>query len=80
MKSLWKSLWLVCALSGALVGAAGCGPEQAYCPNTGTNGVCPILGDDASMSNGGSGGSITCDAGFQFLPNDAGQFACRPIP
>ena len=26
--------------------AAGCGPQEDYCPNTGKNGVCPIVGDD----------------------------------
>jgi hypothetical protein len=48
MKSFWKSLWVVCALAGALTGATGCGPGQAYCPNTGNaQGGCLLAGDDA---------------------------------
>jgi hypothetical protein len=44
-----KSLVVVLMLSGALGLAAGCGPEEAFCPNAGADagGVCPIFGDDA---------------------------------
>lgn len=63
MKSLWKSLWMVCALAGALTVAAGCGPQQAYCPNTGVNGgsSCPIAGNDAQTQQQEAGSA--CPAG-----------------
>ena len=45
-----KSLLSVLALCAALGFAAGCGPQEAFCPNSdGKGGVCPIIGDDASM-------------------------------
>jgi hypothetical protein len=81
MKSLWKSLWMVCALAGALTAAVGCGPAKAFCPNTGTDnmGTCPIEGDDA-QAQGVDGQTLTCPAGqhagvnpttfvFECLPN-----------
>ena len=44
-----KSLLSVLLLAGALGLAAGCGPQEAFCPNVGADagGVCPIFGDDA---------------------------------
>ena len=47
-----KSLFSVLALAVALGFSAGCGPQEAFCPNTGVDGgpVCPINGDDASMT------------------------------
>jgi hypothetical protein len=59
-----KSLLSVLTLSAALGLSAGCGPQEAFCPNSGIDGgpVCPIVGDDAiiptmDMSSGlcGSG-------------------------
>jgi hypothetical protein len=79
MKSLWKSLWMVCALAGALTVAAGCGPQQAYCPNTGNaQGVCPIQGDDAQVK-GVDAQTQQCPTGYQFLPNDADVFSCMLV-
>jgi hypothetical protein len=79
MKSLWKSLWMVCALAGALTAAAGCGPQQAYCPNTGVNGgsSCPIAGNDA-QTQGQDAASMQCPAGetYGVLP-DGIHFGCR---
>ena len=80
MKSLCKSLWIVLVLSGAAAGAAGCGPQQAFCPNSGNSqGVCPILGDDGPSQAGTSGGMLMCDAGFTYTLNTAsGTFSCQP--
>ena len=62
MKSFWKSLWVVCALAGALTGATGCGPGQAYCPNTGNaQGGCLLAGDDAQAQQQEAGSP--CPAG-----------------
>ncbi len=57
MKSL---LSLACPLLLAALGlAAGCGPQEAFCPNVGVDGgpVCPIFGDDAMapITNDGHG-------------------------
>jgi hypothetical protein len=44
-----KWLLSVLALSAALGFAAGCAPQEAFCPNTShadAGGVCPIYGDD----------------------------------
>jgi hypothetical protein len=77
MKSLWKSLWVICALAGALTGAMGCGPGQAFCPNIGSNGTCPIQGDDASSTNPDAQG-VQCPPGetYGVLP-DGIHFGCR---
>ena len=77
-----KSLWILFALSAGLAIAASCGPQQAYCPNTGKNGVCPITGDEAGVSNGtgGNGGTNGCPAGQQLEPNpDGGGLICVPV-
>jgi hypothetical protein len=65
MKSLWKLLGLAGVLSAVLtIGvAAGCGPQQAFCPNTGNGGVCPIEGDDAQAMPGVDAQGLACDAG-----------------
>ena len=78
MKSFWKSLWVVCALAGALTGATGCGPGQAYCPNTGNSqGGCLLAGDDASSTNPDAQG-VDCPPGetYGVLP-DGIHFGCR---
>jgi hypothetical protein len=62
-----KSLLSVLALSAVLGFAAGCGPQEAFCPNSdGAGGVCPIIGDDASMQGMDMKG---CPAG-QYLGDD----------
>ena len=78
MKSFWKSLWVVGALAGALTGAMGCGPQQEYCPNTGTNGgTCPSQGDDA-QAQGQDAQNPQCPAGETYgLLSDGIHFGCR---
>jgi hypothetical protein len=74
-----KSFLSVLALCAALGLAAGCGPQNAFCPNTSAKdagGVCPINGDDVmvqvmDMASG-------CPVG-QYLgddPNGSGSQVC----
>jgi len=71
-----KSLWILFGLSAALAIASSCGPQQAYCPNTGKNGVCPILGDDGGPINTGSGGSQGSGCTGQLQPGPDGGLIC----
>jgi hypothetical protein len=71
-KSLRQPLWIICALSGALAALTGCGPQQAFCPTTGTNDVCPIQGDDAKAPPPEDAGSI-CPGGGQAHANPDGN-------
>jgi hypothetical protein len=74
-----KSLFAVLMLAGALGLAAGCGPQEAFCPNVGADagGVCPIFGDDATapVQDSSTGGS--CPAGQHYIPADGGLI-CVP--
>jgi hypothetical protein len=77
MKSFWKSLWVICALAGALTGATGCGPGQQYCPNTGnTQGACPIQGDDAQAPSGIDAAACPPGQKFEMLPDSGTRFGC----
>jgi hypothetical protein len=79
MKSLWKSLWMGCALFGVLAGAAGCGPQQAFCPNTGNSqGVCPILGDDGGGIMQDADNTLVCPDGSMPGFNSALMYVCIP--
>jgi len=72
-----KSLLSVLALSAALGLAAGCGPQNAFCPNTSAKdagGVCPINGDDASMNMDMPNGN-TCPSGQHLGENPDGNLA-----
>jgi hypothetical protein len=79
-----KSLLSVLALSAALGFAAGCGPQDAFCPNTSAHdagGVCPINGDDVMVrptDMGGSCGGNTCGTGEYCGedPNGGGGSVC----
>lgn len=79
MKSLWKSLGMVCALAGVLTAAVGCGPAKAFCPNTGTDntGTCPILGDDGS-TQGVDSQVMQCPPGQSLQFNSMNQLVCLP--
>jgi hypothetical protein len=72
-----KWLLSVFALSAALGFAAGCGPQEAFCPNTSASdagGVCPIYGDDAMAQ--GKDMTTGCPMG-QFLSTDSsGNTVC----
>src|SRR5215831_2523225 len=68
MKSLLSAFLSVLALSAALGLAAGCGPQEAFCPNTSAKdagGVCPINGDDVMVrpSDMGNCGGANCGTG-----------------
>jgi hypothetical protein len=77
-----KSLLSVLALSAALGFVVGCGPQDAFCPNTSdAGGVCPINGDDVivrPMDMGGNCGGATCGSGEYCGddPNGSGGSVC----
>ncbi|HEY6475633.1 MAG TPA: hypothetical protein VI456_03575, partial [Polyangia bacterium] len=71
-----KSLLSVLALAAALGLSAGCGPQEAFCPNTSAKdagGVCPINGDDASMPGMDMGGGNSCPTGQGLGENPDGN-------
>ncbi len=69
-----KSLWMLCVLAAGLALGTGCGPEKEFCPNTGKNGVCPILGDDARAPNMDGGGPTNiCPQGQHVVANPDGN-------
>jgi hypothetical protein len=75
-RSLWKWLLLVSALSGGMVAAVSCGPKQAYCPNTGDGGVCPIAGDQGGGQGGASPGGGLCPDGGHPTGTADGSIQC----
>ena len=76
-----KSLWMLCVLAAGLGLGAGCGPQKEFCPNTGKDGVCPILGDDAAPlpfdSGGGASTGNLCDPGYHGVSQN-GMIVCVP--
>jgi hypothetical protein len=70
-----KSLLSVLALAATLGLAAGCGPQEAFCPNTGVDGgpVCPINGDDAPVQTMDMGGTNICGSGQHLGDNPDGD-------
>ncbi len=78
-----KSLAAVLMLFGALGLAAGCGPQEPFCPNVAADagGVCPIFGDDAlaPVQDMGSGSLCPPGQGFQDNP-DGNGLICLPNP
>ncbi len=69
-----KSLWMLCVLAAGLALATGCGPEKEFCPNTGHNGVCPILGDEAGPPpDMDSGQTSICPPGKTVVANPDGN-------
>ena len=77
-----KSLWMLCVLVAGLGLAAGCGPQEAFCPETGKNGVCPIKGDlDAHVRQMDSGGPTSlCPAGQHISQNPDGNIIGICVP
>lgn len=75
-----KSLWMLCVLAAGLALGAACGPQQAFCPNNGHNGVCPIIGDDAMPrqfdSGMGNGGGTGCPTGQHLMCSSDGTCVC----
>jgi len=56
-----KSLWMLCVLGLGLALGASCGPQQEFCPNTGSTmgGKCPINADDGGPRQFDSGTGAT---------------------
>jgi hypothetical protein len=69
-----KSLLSVLALSATLGLVAGCGPQDAFCPNTSdAGGVCPINGDDAIITPMDMKGGGLCGSGQYLGDNPDGN-------
>jgi hypothetical protein len=67
-----RSFLSLLALAGAFGLAAGCGPQEAFCPNTGVDGgpVCPVNGDDAMLPTMDMGSGSLCPSGQYFSASD----------
>ena len=80
--SAMKSLLSVLALAAALGLAAGCGPQESFCPNTSAKdagGVCPINGDDAPIQTTDMGGTGICPPGQHLGDNPDGNMSAGLI-
>ena len=77
-----KSFFVVLMLAGALGLAAGCGPQEAFCPSVGADagGVCPIFGDDAMAPVQDMGMSNPCPGGGFVENPDGNGLICKPTP
>ena len=81
-----KSLWMLCVLALGLAVGASCGPQQEFCPNTGSTmgGKCPKAGDEGGprMFDSGTGASQgnLCGPGFHGVGNPDGSVTCLPNP
>jgi hypothetical protein len=72
-----KSLVAVFLLVGALGFAAGCGPQEAFCPNVAADagGVCPIFGDDGMAPPMDMGSGNVCPSGQHLGDNPDGNIS-----
>lgn len=75
-----KSLWMLGVLAAGLTLAAGCGPQEDYCPNTGKNGVCPIVGDERRIVQMDAGDMNLCPSGQHLAPNPDGNILGICVP
>ena len=53
---------MLCVLAVGLALGAACGPQQEFCPNTGSmmGGKCPIIGDEYHPPNMDGGSTSVC--------------------
>jgi hypothetical protein len=73
MKSL-QSLWMLCVLALGLAFGAACGPQDEFCPNTGTEGKCPVGGGgERKIENTDGGSTGICPDGTHIEPNPDGN-------
>ncbi len=75
-----KSLWMLGVLAAGLAFGAGCGPQEEFCPNTGKNGVCPIVGDETRPVPMDAGSSSLCPRGEHLAPNPDGNVIGICVP
>jgi hypothetical protein len=80
MIAAMKSLWMLGVLAAGLTFAAGCGPQEEYCPNTGKNGICPIVGDERRPVNMDAGDTNLCPSGQHLVANPDGNFSGICVP
>jgi hypothetical protein len=77
-----KSLWMLCVLALGLAFGAACGPQQEFCPNTGSmmHGKCPIVGDEYHPTNTDSGSQSLCPSNQHLEPNPDGNVIGICVP
>ncbi len=70
-----KWLWMLCVLSLGLTLAVGCGPQEEFCPISGSTmgGKCPIVGDEQHPQNMDGGSTSLCPDGTHLEPNPDGN-------
>ena len=78
MKRFWfaSTFLAVVGLAVSLL-TVSCGPQEAFCPNTGDGGVCPIVGDEKSAPVTDSGGGNVCPGGEGLIICN-GKAQCPP--
>ena len=77
-----KSLWMLCVLALGLALGAGCGPQQEFCPTTGSTmgGKCPIVGDEQHPQNTDAGDMSVCPKGTHIEANPDGNIVGICVP
>jgi len=77
-----KSLWMLCVLALGLTFGAACGPQEDFCPNTGSGmgGKCPIAGDEMRIVNTDGGNTTLCPSGQHIEPNPDGNIVGICVP
>jgi hypothetical protein len=77
-----KSLWMLCVLSLGLALGAACGPQEEFCPNTGSTmgGKCPIVGDEMRVVNTDGGSTSLCPQGQHLTTNPDGNVLGICVP
>lgn len=71
---------MLCVLAVGLAFGAACGPQQEFCPNTGTNGKCPIAGDEKKPTNMDGGDTSLCPQGTHLAANPDGNVSGICVP
>ena len=78
-----KSLWMLCVLAVGLALGAGCGPQEEFCPISGSTmgGKCPIVGDEQHPQNtDGGGNNPLCPPGTKLMANPDGNINGICVP
>jgi hypothetical protein len=77
-----KSVWMLCVLALGLAFSAACGPQEKFCPNTGSmmGGKCPIVGDEQHPQNMDGGDNSICPKGTTLEPNPDGNIIGICVP
>lgn len=83
MRLLLSRLLVGSLFVGLLGFGAGCKPQDAFCPNIGADagGVCPILGDDATVpiTDTGVGSGNLCPTGQHAVTDSTADAGYRCV-